>query len=68
MKLKLKVKDKTNELQIENLKDKILATVPYDQSITYFANVVQWVGEERKIVDFESFQEYDLFTIEEMKR
>ena len=64
--MKLKVIDKGKELEIENLKDKILATVPYQPEKSYFANVVQWIGEERRVIDFESYEEYDLFTIEEI--
>ena len=66
--MKLKVIDKGSELRIENLKDSVTAIIPYQPEKSYFANVVQWLGEKRKIVDFESFQEYDIFTIEEMKR
>ena len=65
--MKLKVTDKKDQLVIENLKDTVKAIVPYQQEKSYFANVVQWIGEERRVIDFESYEEYDVFTIEEIR-
>ena len=66
--MKLKVTDKNDQLEIKNITDNVTAIVPYQQEKSYFANVVQWIGEERRVIDFESYEEYDLFTIEEIKR
>jgi len=66
--MKLKVTDKNDKLEIENMTDNVKAIVPYQPEKSYFGNVVQWIGDDRRVVDFESLEEYDVFTIEEIKR
>jgi len=66
--MNLKVIDRTDNLEIKNVDSGVTAVVPYQQEKSYFANVINWIGESQKVVDFESFKGYDLFTIEEIKR